>query len=67
VPEFLDEFFRDYFINNGWEPLESESIQQTIDFKNEKFRLNITLTGMIGAYNLSMHCEKLNTGQHQPK
>ncbi len=45
MPEFLEEFFRDYFINNGWEPLESESIQQTIDFKNEKFKVEYNFNG----------------------
>lgn len=66
-PEELEKFFRDYFTKNGWQPLESDTpVALTADFKNDKFEVAITLTGVSGVSgekNFSIECEKLNTKQ----
>lgn len=59
-PEFLYDFFTDTFTKKGWEFVEPDSIQQTVDFKNDKFKVRVTLTGFTGDISFSIYCGKLD-------
>ena len=61
-PEELQKFFQEHFTKNEWQPIESDTpVALTADFKNDKFEVAMTLTGISGEANFSIHCEKLNT------
>ena len=61
-PEDLEKFFREYFTKNGWEPVKPDTAMAlTADFKNDKFEVAITLSGIGTDPNFTVNCEKLNT------
>lgn len=64
-PEELEKFYRDYITKNGWEPVESDALLAlTADFKNDKFDVTVTLTGITGntgEANFAIGCKKLDT------
>ncbi|MEZ5428393.1 MAG: hypothetical protein R2747_19140 [Pyrinomonadaceae bacterium] len=59
-PYSLDRVFRNYFREKGWETVEKNTMNQTSDFRNEYFTVNIQYGGISLDSNIGISCGKRN-------
>lgn len=57
--EKSDNYFRQYFVENGWSIVENKSLNRISSFRNDNYKINIQYGGMGANANYAINCSKL--------